>query len=328
MQINIKDLDSKNIGHLSSEKIVSFLERNNIKEVRKIERVKGGVTHYVFHIITESDEFYLKIRSYSFAEISSVKCHPSEIRHEIKAIDIFSNILPNYIPRVVAYDEHDGLFLMTSVMSANQNLRSLLKSQNITVEGVIHLGKGIGIIHQRLALIDESIRDDDDIQVYEDLLEFRFGLPYVYDQIRNVINELKKRPRTLVFGDLWPANLGLVHNELRIIDFDMAHRGNPIADIGFLFGNIYLMRMQQEFQDSAADYIKNFLLGYRLNSNFIPTHDEDLLKRIVLCTILHRLNYVSNSADTTKRFIDKVCFILVSGQQLSWNDLEQQLLNV
>ncbi|PIS04896.1 MAG: hypothetical protein COT81_03950, partial [Candidatus Buchananbacteria bacterium CG10_big_fil_rev_8_21_14_0_10_42_9] len=138
------------------------------------------------------------------------------------------------------------------------------------------------------------------------------------------------KERSLILGDLSPKNLGLVSGELRICDLDTAHRGNPIFDIGFFIGHVYLHSLEHEYP--AAQYVKEFLRTYHPEdeTDAIPPEDDLLLKRIVLGTLLYRLNnkmvpYPLDISEEEKVKVVAEINNLLKSNLLDWETIESQI---
>lgn len=59
---------------------------SNIPVINGIERVSGGIVHYVFRIVGSNGTFYLKVRDTSFAEVPRIASNPKDIRYEYRAL--------------------------------------------------------------------------------------------------------------------------------------------------------------------------------------------------------------------------------------------------
>lgn len=324
-----KDLSEPNAldANLRLEKIQRFICEAGIENPEEIIMVFGGLVHHVFRVITKEKEYYLKIRADYFIRMPAVKSNPKEIRYEAKALRIASHLFPETFPHVVATDEDRGLLLISSIMQPKDNLLHRLEQREIRCDDIAIIGKNFGEIHNAFAFVKDAVREDSDEQEYRNNLLYRLGSQNNI-VLEGVILKLSSQSRTLIIGDLSPKNLGLVDRELRICDLESVHRGNPIFDVGFFIGHLYVHSLESGYP--AAKFTRTFLKAYRSLDKITYELENLLLQQIVLGIILYRLNnkrvpYSVNMTNAERLNIVNETNRLLARDIVGWESIEERL---
>lgn len=317
----VEDAVQKDV-RMQEKQVTDFLHESGITDIESIKPVSGGLVHYVFHIRTKNDEYYVKLRSDKFAGMPTVESNPQDIRNEAKALRIASDLFPNIFPRVVAESDSRGLLVISSIMNPEENLQQHFKERRVNEDDIAVIGATLKKIHTSFTGVAESIREDGDEQYYKNNLLYRLGSQN-NPVLEKVINELANEQRQLILGDLSPKNLGLVEGQLKICDLDTTHRGNTKFDVGFFIGHVYVHALENYYP--AASFTRKFLESYRTDNI-----EELSLKRIVLGIMLYRLNnkivpYPLNISDKEKQRSVTDINALLTKDHIGWEEIEQKL---
>ncbi len=114
-------------------------------------------------------------------------------------------------------------------------------------------------------------------------------LPALATDITAVAAQIEGRQECLVLGDFSPKNV-LVNphgDELWVIDLEVAHRGDPAFDVGFLASHLLLKALhlpsaRGELHAALADFLTAYGDGP-------GTRDVGHLRRVVACLLLARV---------------------------------------
>lgn len=305
-------------------KIKNFLQKS-IGSVKEIRSVPGGIVHRVFRVLSDTGEYYLKVRGNNFVGIKSISTIPSDICYEASALKICSKISPETFPHVVAESFEDGMILITSIMEKEEYFLSIIERNVLDECCFKNIGSKLRHIHNELSFYTNGLRNDGDKDRYIRNLVNRLGYQK-HNVLDDVIKDLSKEKRFLILGDLSPKNLGISSGHIRICDLDTAHCGNSIFDVGYFMGHVYLHGFEQKY--TSSKYVEEFFQGYQAGDfGSVYIKNELLLKRIILGTILYRLNndiipYLIRL--TSKQKIDAVSKInkLLSSEDISWKAIE------
>ena len=263
----------------------NLIEKQLHLEISHIERIHGGLVHYVYRIETQDKSIFAKIRKAHYSELPRIPTQPELIEHEKAALEIVSKLEPHIFPQLLAYLPKQHLLLLSDIMPERVTLETRLNTNTATQKEIYELGKIVAIIHKKLSKIKVIIREEGDEAFYNKLLYYRFG--YQQEPILNeLITTLKTLPKQLILGDLSPKNIGIASKyKFTICDLENFHSGNTITDVGFLGANVLI----HTINNSALAYklLIAFLRGY---SSEEKMDIKDInLKRVVLGIALYRI---------------------------------------
>jgi aminoglycoside phosphotransferase (APT) family kinase protein len=127
--------------------------------------------------------------------------------------------------------------------------------------------------------------------------------PSEADSLRGAFDSLERdtpplpAPLSFVHGDFGPANLLWRNGHIVVLDFDKCARGDPAADLGNLFAQLFRMtiRKPDKLRDFATARSK-VLESYRQRSRFDATLDPRVAwyERATLLRKIHRLAFSTN----------------------------------
>jgi thiamine kinase-like enzyme len=106
--------------------------------------------------------------------------------------------------------------------------------------------------------------------------------PELSFSIQKLIDELTMQKICLVHGDYSPKNMLVDKDEnIVLIDFEVAHWGNPVFDVAYCIGHLMLKGWHMERQRASLKLIEVFLVKYATEvKNIIPHLGLMLLARI------------------------------------------------
>lgn len=268
------------VNYKPDQSILDFLS-HHLGKIKTCTTVSGGLVHHVLRAVDVNDvEFYLKVRTTCYVGMPNIAADPTDIRHELKALRICTQVAPEFFPQIIASQVSNGLLLTSSVMVHEQRFLPQFLNSQLTPDAFRRCGSSLRRIHDQLQTVPYSIREDDDEEYYQNNLLYRIGY-HNHPTLNKVIEKLKTEPRQLIHGDLSPKNLGFAGNQLLICDLDTMHRGNRSFDIGFFLGHVLVHALESPLPLVAC--IRSFLSGYN------NTYDEDLVQSIALGIMLYRL---------------------------------------
>jgi Ser/Thr protein kinase RdoA (MazF antagonist) len=131
-------------------------------------------------------------------------------------------------------------------------------------------------------------------------------------------------PRQLILGDLSPKNIGVDNSgKVHICDLENVHIGNAVFDLGFLVGHFLIHTLRDA--DRASSLLESLLGGYS-SVRFTMDTGGEILKRIVLGTILYRLDnqiipYGSGMSNVEREAVATNANAALLRTQCSWHDI-------
>jgi len=125
----------------------------------------------------------------------------------------------------------------------------------------------------------------------------------------------------LILGDVSPKNIGVDKNGSYYCDFDNAHNGNILFEVGFLAGHLVLYSLNSNF-----DLVEEFIKRYFSRNNELTDNQKDILIRVILSTCIYRLdnkwiqyNLPDQVNKNKSEILKKIIFLLSKN---SLNDIE------
>jgi len=165
---------------------------------------------------------------------------PQRIHREALALRWFARLAPSgSVPNLEFEDETNHLLGMEAIRFPHQNWKTVLLAGNVSFNHVEQFGRLLGLVHQRAS-------DDHDVrQIFADTSFFeslRLEPYYLYcaeqlpesaEFLHRLVEETRSCRLTLVHGDYSPKNILLRDDKLVLLDYEVAHFGEPAFDLGF-----------------------------------------------------------------------------------------------
>jgi thiamine kinase-like enzyme len=106
--------------------------------------------------------------------------------------------------------------------------------------------------------------------------------PEIADVISLLIDELENGKKAFVHGDFSPKNmLTGASQRLIVLDFEVAHWGNPVFDLAFCLAHFLLKGWHLKRKADALSLVAAFFQGYRSDpGNLLPHLGLMLLARV------------------------------------------------
>ena len=229
-----------------------FLENSLQQNIKKLVPLTGGASADINRIILENNNELIVRRSLSKEQ--SVMAVPKKLEAKIQRI-VRSNDAP--VPEIIfefSEDEDIGEGYVMEAIPGETIPRKILrddKYKNVRSKLSFEIGRSLATIHQ--TKLDELT--DLNSVTFEESLKKLYLVYSSFEQPQPVFElafkwletqELTKYDNVLVHGDFRFGNFIISESNLEsIIDWELAHIGNPMEDIGWLcvrswrFGNVH-----------------------------------------------------------------------------------------
>jgi aminoglycoside phosphotransferase (APT) family kinase protein len=143
-----------------------------------------------------------------------------------------------HIPRLLHLDRERNLLVMEAVPAAAENYKSILLRGEVDLALAEQFGWLLARIHNATADLethrrfgDATFFDELRLSPYYDTAAARH--PDLAPRIRELRRECRESTFCLVHGDYSPKNVLVLHGRLILLDYEVAHFGNPSFDLGF-----------------------------------------------------------------------------------------------
>ena len=190
---------------------------------------------------------------------------------EAAALRLAHRATPAWVPELLDLDRESYAVTMRAAPAHWRPWKEHLLAGRADSSVGWRLGTVLGTWHHSTEYSDSDLQDLDDLQVFEQLRIDPYHLtvaarhPELGDEIARAIDALVSggAGRCFVHGDFSPKNMLVGSSGLLVIDFEVAHIGNPLFDLAFLITHLMLKSV---YSPSAAESYRKcallFIEGY------------------------------------------------------------------
>jgi 5-methylthioribose kinase len=270
----------------------------------RVEELTGGVSGVVLAV--ESDAVQLVVKQ-ALARLNVPQewhSDPGRIHAEADALRVAGRIDPRSVPELIDMDPVHNVLIMSRVPARFQNWKDELMSGHIDLAVPERLGHQLASWHS--ATLDHSRLGAgfDTVDVFVDLRIDPFyhvpaeRNPLVAAQLAQLADRLLEGRQCLVHGDFSPKNVLVAETDVVVLDWEVAHIGDPAFDLAFMISHLFCKSAHRP-QDSAVlrDAAEVFLRSYRdLASDELAAVDPGYLTAHTAALALARVDGKSPAA--------------------------------
>lgn len=247
-------LNSKLLDH---ETVVAYLKNREIFSPQSsplVEVLTGGVSNVVLAVSGEGKDLVLKQALPELKVASKWTADQRRALVEARAIEVLHELTPQNVPKLYDVDPDQFILIIERAPRTMTIWKEDLLSGLIQPEIAARLGQILGLWHRDTAGNPAILQEFQEDSLFEQLRISPFyraiatAHESISKRITTLITELVEDKSCLVHGDYSPKNI-LVKGQSKVIvlDFEVAHTGNPVFDLGFLLA--HLMCKYEFFQD-------------------------------------------------------------------------------
>ncbi len=188
---------------------------------------------------------------------------------ETRAMRLCAELTPGRVPEVIDDDPAAHVVVMELLPDDALNWQSEVAAGRAHVEVGPWAGETLGLWHAATAGDPAVAAGFDDFEAFEELRLRPFyetlieRLPEAADDVTPLLEQLRERRRCLVNGDFAMKNTLVGPSRSWVLDFEVAHYGNPIFDLGFFLSFVVLSAIQWPALASEMWALADgFLRGY------------------------------------------------------------------
>ncbi len=223
---------------------------------------------------------------------------PARSDIEVAAIRAAAELIgPCNVPQILWAKPDEHTFAMRLVDRRLSNWKTQLLAGRIDVRTAARAGELLGQLHTRSAPRNDIRRRFEDTTYFEELrIEPFFHRVAAKSgelggQIRSIAAGMQSRRSALVHGDYSPKNLLADGRDIVVLDFEVAHWGDPRFDVGFCLSHLLLKTQRREaIKTQMLSAINHFVSAYKATG---PAIVDQHLEEIVGCLMLARLDGAS-----------------------------------
>ncbi len=260
------------------------------KDRLEVQPLTGGVSCRVWKIVVNENRWVMKQALEKLDVQADWFSDVERIHREHEVMESLYSLLPKgTIPEVVHTDYVNHIYMMTCAEEGAQTWKELLMVRTFNPSHAKNAGFILKQIHERSMEMSSEEKEKYFDQKY--FIQLRVDAfhkhlikkyPELSSSIQKLINEVTQQQICLVHGDFSPKNM-LVEkaNNIVLIDFEVAHLGNPVFDVAYCLGHLMLKGWHLNKHQEFLKLIEAFLTEYKRNvDNLIPHLGLMLLARM------------------------------------------------
>ena len=283
-----------------------------------VEVLTGGVSCVVLAVASNQREIVVK---QALPELKTKAKWVADQRRaivEADAMRVYQSITPDSVPELLDCDEANFTLTMSRLPNTCTNWKQDMLEGRIHPEMGEKLGKILAQWHNGTAINAAIKAKFMEGELFEQLRVSPFYRavadknPNLLQVINSLIKEITTEKIALVHGDFSPKNiLATPDHSPIVLDFEVAHTGNPVFDLGFICAHLLCKTIRTDNsaeKDALIATATNFLNGYRQSCNLaiadsLPQH----VALIALARVegVSPVNYLDESAQRELAAITK-----------------------
>ena len=245
---------------LDEGSVIPYLtQRNLLTGNATVEVLTGGVSCVVLAVTSDEREIVVK---QALPELKTKAKWVADQRRaivEAEAMRVYQSITPDSVPELIDCDEANFTLTMSRLPNTCTNWKQDMLEGRIHPEMGEKLGKILAQWHNATA-VDAAIKAKFmEGELFEQLRVSPFYRavaaknPNLQAVINSLIEEITNEKIALVHGDFSPKNiLATPENSPIVLDFEVAHTGNPVFDLAFVSAHLLCKTIRTQSASEKA----------------------------------------------------------------------------
>lgn len=255
----------------------------------------GGVSNVVLAVSDGSRRLVLKQARAKLAVAEAWFAPRERVLREAEGLRVLSGIDPEAAPAVVDLDPDALTMTIEQAPDDWTDWKTRLMAGDVDSGIAGRLGGSLSRMHQATqggsGLSAELVADVETFDVLRIEPYHRTAAlrnPDLASAIDDVVERMRDTRQCLVHGDFSPKNVLVGDDGAWIIDFEVAHLGDPSFDVAFMQTHLLLKAIHAPtWRDGFAEASRAFLDAY---SRDTPISDAAHLSRQIGCLLLARVD--------------------------------------
>lgn len=297
-------------------------------------RLGGGVSCEVVKVVMPNTSIVIKQAKPKLRVKEDWYSDVSRAINEKDCLAFYNRLVPECSPKLLFYDDENYLFGMSCAPTGAKMWKQELLDGRFDFTISRKVAESLADVHNSAAR-DEEIKTR--FMDRKFFIELRID-PYLkaiakHHAVLNAVIEAEiermlKTQITLVHGDYSPKNILVDGDKIYILDFEVAHYGDPAFDLAFLT-NHFLLKAVKNRQWAAAylNMMTDTAKTYLERINFADRHcmEKDTV-RVLALLFLARVDgkspveYITDDSD--KALIRKISYSIVKSNRSTFKQVE------
>lgn len=267
---------------LTAGTVAQYLrDRGIVRGTAHTVELAGGISNIVLRADAREGSFVVKQSLEVLRVPQRWEFDRARIFTEHRCIETLGSILPaGAVPRVVDYDDAAFAFTMTLAPDGGVVWKAELLDGVVRSEAAAWAGSALGTVQARSqARLDLRTGFEDTMPLEQGRIEpYHLATarrhPDLVEAIQRDVHRLRTDRRVLVLGDFSPKNILVYSDHLVLLDFEVAHWGDPAFDPAFLLSHLLLKGVHRpDAADAMIRACDTFWAEYRRGGGLASEQD-------------------------------------------------------
>lgn len=317
-----------------------LLQKNILSDLKNIsiKPLGGGVSCEAIMIRSREKSFVVKqalpklrVKEDWFSDVT-------RIVNEKDCLDFYNKIAPEHVPKLLFYDEENYLFGMEAAPESSKMWKDLLLAGTIDFDVTHKVALALADVHNAAAKDKEVLQRFAsqkffvELRIDPYLRTTAIRHPSLEKIVNHEISRLIENKQTLVHGDYSPKNILVDGPQIYILDFEVAHIGDPSFDLAFLTNHFILKAIKNKqwalgYLNLAAYTMETYL--NRINFTDVRSLEHNTIKTLALLFLARvdgksSVEYITKNED--KDLIRKISYGMLQNNINNYRDLTNYFL--
>jgi hypothetical protein len=289
----------------TDSEIIAYLRHRGLTpdSTVTVERLSGGVSNDVLAVSGAGVELVVKRALRRLRVAEEWLADPERVLVEGEALRVAAGLQPDRVPPVLDIDRDAYVIVIGRAERGAYEWKTDLLAGRVDLLVAGRLGTVLGRWHAGTAGDPEIQRRFGGIEAFDQLrIDPFYGWvssqhPDLTPAIAATVVEMLARPSCLVHGDFSPKNVLLGPATTWVIDWEVAHYGDPAFDVAFLLTHLICKSLHRPA--ATTDYraaADTFVERYLATTGSAVAWDESHVAAQTACLVLARIDGKSPAA--------------------------------
>jgi aminoglycoside phosphotransferase (APT) family kinase protein len=237
-------------------------------ETPRLTVLAGGVSNRTVLVERETGEGWVVKQALAKLRVQvDWFSDPRRIHREALALGVLAPLCPpGSVPRLIFEDLPNTIMAMEAVAQPHANWKTMLLAGDLQKDHVAQFGRLLAAIHRETGLKRDALMADFGDRTFYESLRLEAYYLYTGTQVPEaaafygaLVAETRARQDTLVHGDYSPKNVLVYRGQLVLLDYEVAHLGEPAFDLGFSMTHLlskahHVAGKRAAFAEAARQY--------------------------------------------------------------------------